>query len=328
MSVIFYHSPLGIIEIVFSKNSISSLQFVNQLNTPLTDSIEEIDIVSGKSIIQFLDNYFLAHKPDLSMNILSSGSSFHLDIMSKIQKIPYGQHITYSDLASQLGLKNAVRAIANSLGKNKVLILNPCHRITGKHNQGGYKAGVWRKKYLLALEQGDLKNLGLNIKAVHLNENMPAWKELYEIEKEAILSICDVKTEQIAHIGSTFIPNFISKPIIDIMLGINPEQENEILSRLKLIGWHYKANFDPKEWHYLAKGVGDFITHHLHVCHYNSVFFKQHIAFRDILVNHPEILKQYENLKTNLKSDFAQERKAYTQAKSDFIFSVLQKFGY
>ncbi|MBP7564200.1 MAG: GrpB family protein [Candidatus Cloacimonetes bacterium] len=47
-----------------------------------------------------------------------------------------------------------------------------------------------------------------------------------------------------------------------------------------------------------------------------------------MLVNHPDILKQYENLKTNLKSDFAQERKAYTQAKSDFIYSVLQKFGY
>ncbi len=328
MSNYLYHSPLGIINIHFAGQCISSLQFVNQENSDLTDSMEEKDLLFSKAVTSYLDAYFLGKRPDTVFDICSSGSQFHQNIMNEIRKIPYGQTITYQSLAEKTNQIKAVRAVANTLKRNQVLLINPCHRIIGKADLGGYLAGKWRKKFLLALEGGKFSSLGLNSQDVHLNENKPVWKELFEIEKEAILSICPVNPNQIEHIGSTYIPDFISKPIIDIMLGIDPKQEKEIMPKLLLLGWQYKANFDPKEWHYLAKGTGDFITHHLHVCHYNSKFYKQHIAFRDILIANPDILNEYEKLKKGLKADYAKERKAYTNAKTDFVYSVLKKFGY
>ncbi|HOQ81289.1 MAG TPA: methylated-DNA--[protein]-cysteine S-methyltransferase, partial [Candidatus Cloacimonadota bacterium] len=227
-------------------------------------------------IKEFLNNYFLSKNPQEDFALQDNNGEFYLQVMSEIRQIPYGKTLIYSDLAKKINRPKAARAVGNALGKNSILIINPCHRVVAKTGLGGFTANLWRKKYLLALEQGKLIDIGLNSTQVRLSSNSTHWNELFNIEKEAILSVLDIDPIQIQHIGSTAINNIQAKPIIDIMLGVKPEQVTEIMPLLKLIGWVYKANFEPKEWHFLAKEINGYVTHHLHVCHYNSNFYKEH----------------------------------------------------
>ncbi len=326
MSMFYYSSPLGVLEIQITEKKLSSLLFVINPNIELIDQVLEQDKPLINQIKEFLNNYFLSKNPQEDFALQDNNGEFYLQVMSEIRQIPYGKTLIYSDLAKKINRPKAARAVGNALGKNSILIINPCHRVVAKTGLGGFTANLWRKKYLLALEQGKLIDIGLNSTQVRLSSNSTHWNELFNIEKEAILSVLDIDPIQIQHIGSTAINNIQAKPIIDIMLGVKPEQVTEIMPLLKLIGWVYKANFEPKEWHFLAKEINGYVTHHLHVCHYNSNFYKEHIAFRDILNREPVILQEYEEIKQTMCASYANSRKEYTSAKSDFIVSVINKF--
>ena len=71
----------------------------------------------------------------------------------EINKIPFGKEISYKELAKRIKKPSAIRAAANAVGKNKILILIPCHRILGSDKSlTGFSAGIENKKYLLDLE--------------------------------------------------------------------------------------------------------------------------------------------------------------------------------
>jgi len=68
-------------------------------------------------------------------------------------KIPFGETITYLELAVRLGDAKAIRAVGTANGRNPIAIIIPCHRVIGAGNKlTGYAGGIWRKKWLLELE--------------------------------------------------------------------------------------------------------------------------------------------------------------------------------
>ena len=71
-----------------------------------------------------------------------------------MRKVPYGQTITYGELARRIGRPTAARAVAQAVGRNPLLILQPCHRIVAANGIGGFSCGVEAKKILLDLEAG------------------------------------------------------------------------------------------------------------------------------------------------------------------------------
>ena len=72
---------------------------------------------------------------------------------SRLLQIPYGQTISYEQLAADVGRPGACRAVGTANGKNRIAIVIPCHRVVNKNGQlGGYGGGLWRKKALLNLE--------------------------------------------------------------------------------------------------------------------------------------------------------------------------------
>ena len=78
-------------------------------------------------------------------------------VWSALTRIPYGQTISYSDLAAQVGRPAAVRAVGTTNGLNALAIIVPCHRVVGADGKlVGYGGGLWRKKRLLELETGVL----------------------------------------------------------------------------------------------------------------------------------------------------------------------------
>ena len=92
--------------------------------------------------------------PDLK----SDGSEFQIQVLKKIQEIPYGKIMTYGEIAravaKERGMKKmSAQAVGNATGKNRIPIIVPCHRVLGAENRlTGYSGGLKIKQYLLELE--------------------------------------------------------------------------------------------------------------------------------------------------------------------------------
>lgn len=85
------------------------------------------------------------------------GSSFEMSVWDEIKKIPYGQTLTYQEIAQKMGNKFLARAVGNACKKNPIPIIIPCHRvIKSSGDLGGYSQGKELKQYLLQLESSIL----------------------------------------------------------------------------------------------------------------------------------------------------------------------------
>lgn len=101
-----------------------------------------------------LDEYFRHERQAFDIPLLTAGTEFQKSVWNSLMEIPYGQTITYRELAKRLGKPAAVRAVANANGANAISIIIPCHRVIGSDNTlTGYGGGLEAKKFLLELEQ-------------------------------------------------------------------------------------------------------------------------------------------------------------------------------
>ena len=101
-----------------------------------------------------LDEYFRHERQAFDIPLLTAGTEFQKSVWNSLMEIPYGQTITYGELATLLGKPAAVRAVANANGANAISIIIPCHRVIGSDNTlTGYGGGLEAKKFLLELEQ-------------------------------------------------------------------------------------------------------------------------------------------------------------------------------
>lgn len=100
-----------------------------------------------------LDEYFDGKRTVFDIPMLFAGTDFQKKVWHKLLEIPYGVTISYGELATQLGMPKAVRAVANANGANAISIIVPCHRVIGSdHSLTGYGGGLAAKKKLLELE--------------------------------------------------------------------------------------------------------------------------------------------------------------------------------
>lgn len=101
-----------------------------------------------------LSEYLSGKSTTFSMPIDVKGTVFQEAIWHALKEIPYGQTISYSDVAEKIGKPAAVRAVGTAIGANPVLINVPCHRVIGKNGSiTGYRGGIEMKQYLLELEK-------------------------------------------------------------------------------------------------------------------------------------------------------------------------------
>ncbi len=321
MNIIF-HSPLGFIEIECIDNKIVSINFLNSHPNEIRTSKNPLLNNSKKQILEYLQGQRTEFDLPYQNTYFDSNQLY---LLKQLEAVKYGETIFYETIIDNSKSRISTKSINISTNSMNLPIIIPSHRIISNMNGLNSTYIYWRKKYLLAMEAGLLTNMGLHKDKVQLVNNSPIWKKLFRIEKEAILSLKCVPKEQIHHIGSTAIDFIKAKPIIDILIGVKPGEEMSVISQLETVGYVYKANFEPKEWHYLTKGFDNCITHHLHLCHANSDFYKTHILFKDLLNNDIVLAKKYESIKMGLSEQFQNERQNYTQSKEDFIRSVLKK---
>jgi len=102
-----------------------------------------------------LAQYFNGNRKKFDLPLFTPGSDFQKQVWKGLQNIPYGTTRSYKEQAKAMGRPEAVRAVANANGANRIAIIIPCHRVIGTDgNLVGYGGGLWRKKRLLALENG------------------------------------------------------------------------------------------------------------------------------------------------------------------------------
>ena len=144
----YYKSPIGILEIICKNNELTSLKIVDKVNI----SPFETDFI--KSIKLQLSEYFSGKRKEFSIKINPEGTEFQKAVWSELIKIPYGKTKSYSEIAQNIGNKNAQRAVGNACNKNPIMIIIPCHRIISKKgDMAGYAYGADIKIKLLNTEK-------------------------------------------------------------------------------------------------------------------------------------------------------------------------------
>lgn len=101
-----------------------------------------------------LSEYFSGNRKTFDLSLNTPGSAFQQSVWEQLQTIPYAATRSYKEQAAAVGKPNAVRAVANANGMNRIAIVIPCHRVIGADGKlTGYGGGLWRKKFLLDFEQ-------------------------------------------------------------------------------------------------------------------------------------------------------------------------------
>lgn len=103
-----------------------------------------------------LGEYFAGDRSAFDLPVAPPGTPFQQLVWGELQRIGYGQTITYAELAARIGRPTAIRAAGAANGANPVSIVIPCHRVIGSNGSlTGYSGGLESKRFLLDLERAD-----------------------------------------------------------------------------------------------------------------------------------------------------------------------------
>lgn len=100
-----------------------------------------------------LTDYFAGRRKVFDLPLKPTGTDFQRQVLAELQRIPYGETASYSDIATRIGRPKAVRAVGAANGRNPIPIIIPCHRVIGAHGDlTGFGGGLATKEALLRLE--------------------------------------------------------------------------------------------------------------------------------------------------------------------------------
>lgn len=168
--------------------------------------------------------------------------------------------------------------------------------------------------------------MGLNRLCVELEEYNERWKEEFEKEKKLLKEVLKEDAIEIEHVGSTAIPGLKAKPIIDIAIAVKElDVALKYAETLEKKGYHFRGNAGVEGRYFFAKGPEDNRTHYLHIEPINSSNWETHVLYKRYLLEHPEVIREYEKLKEELAEKFENDRKQYTAGKNEFIQNILEK---
>jgi methylated-DNA-[protein]-cysteine S-methyltransferase len=157
VSIAYFESPIGTIEIRGTAAGLSDLNFVkaggprkagarrDELPAPLADALVQ------------LEDYFLGRRKIFTIKLDLRGTEFQRSVWKRLLQVEFGRTTTYKALAEAVGRPAAIRAVGGANHRNPVSIIVPCHRVVGSDGSlTGYGGGLWRKEWLLRHEQADL----------------------------------------------------------------------------------------------------------------------------------------------------------------------------
>lgn len=143
----YFNSPLGNILISADDDYVYQVCFYEDFPGGLVPETSSPIIEETK---RQLSLYFEKKLKHFDLPLGCNSTEFQKRVMREVQQVPFGQTVTYTQLASRLGSVHLTRAVAAANASNTNLIIIPCHRVIGKNNSlTGYAGGLWRKAWLL-----------------------------------------------------------------------------------------------------------------------------------------------------------------------------------
>ncbi|MEG1002244.1 MAG: methylated-DNA--[protein]-cysteine S-methyltransferase [Clostridium sp.] len=151
MAIFFYETKIGKIGIEEREGFINKVYFDNDMSYK-KEEVFETELIKEASIQ--LKEYLNGTRKSFKLPLKPMGTEFMEEAWSELCKIPYGETLSYKELAEKIGRPKSARAIGMACNKNPIPIFIPCHRIVGSNgNLTGYLGGLSVKKILLDLEK-------------------------------------------------------------------------------------------------------------------------------------------------------------------------------
>lgn len=171
-----YRSPMGEILLAADGTGLTGLWFegAKYYAGGLDPEHEERELPVFGDVRKWLDIYFTGKEPDFTPPVHMTGSPFRLGVWELLRQIPYGETVTYGELAKMVAEKRGLsrmsaQAVGGAVGHNEISIIVPCHRVVGSDGSlTGYAGGVDKKERLLALEGVDMEKLFVPTKGTAL----------------------------------------------------------------------------------------------------------------------------------------------------------------
>ena len=150
-----YESPLGPMYATAEDDGITHIEFKGAKYAPAAqpDWIEDPKAPALAACGTQLAEYFAGTRTEFDLPLAPRGSTFQKRVWEEIARVPYGETISYAELARRAGAPGQARAAGAATGRNPVSLVIPCHRIVGSDGSlTGYAGGLERKRELLELE--------------------------------------------------------------------------------------------------------------------------------------------------------------------------------
>jgi methylated-DNA-[protein]-cysteine S-methyltransferase len=163
ISAIFYttmESPVGPLLLAGNAHGLRSVSFEKSNRAERMKSAWKEDKAPFAEVIRQLRAYFGGKLKEFDVPLALEGTEFQLSVWRALRTIPYGETISYGQLAERIGNPKAVRAVGLANGANPIPIIVPCHRVIGSNGSlTGFGGGLVNKKKLLALESRQMSLL-------------------------------------------------------------------------------------------------------------------------------------------------------------------------
>ncbi|GAA0614192.1 methylated-DNA--[protein]-cysteine S-methyltransferase [Sporichthya brevicatena] len=151
-------SPIGPMTVVADGETVVGIYMDDARHLPPAERFGPAD--DGTSVVlkeadRQLGEYFACERTTFDLPLAADGTPFQRRVWAALCEIPYGETISYGELARRIGQPTASRAVGLANGRNPISVVVPCHRVIGSSGKlVGYGGGLSRKQTLLELEQG------------------------------------------------------------------------------------------------------------------------------------------------------------------------------
>jgi methylated-DNA-[protein]-cysteine S-methyltransferase len=160
LSYTTFESPVGTLLLAGDANGLRLVSFESTKHAAPPQADWRQDKTPFTEVIRQLRAYFRGELKEFDLPLSLEGTEFQLRVWNALRTIPYGETISYAQLAERIGNPKAVRAVGLANGNNPIPIIIPCHRVIGSDGSlTGFGGGLSTKKLLLELESKQLSLL-------------------------------------------------------------------------------------------------------------------------------------------------------------------------
>jgi methylated-DNA-[protein]-cysteine S-methyltransferase len=145
-----YESPIGRLVLECDGDRLIGIWLPHERRHARNDA-DDVPPVLKETASQ-LDEYFAGERTDFDVRMEMDGTDFQREVWTELTRIPYGETISYGELARRVGRPSAPRAVGQANGRNPIPVIVPCHRVLASNGIGGYGGGLKVKRQLLGVE--------------------------------------------------------------------------------------------------------------------------------------------------------------------------------